>query len=109
MIGQCYGKNQVDLVETQALPFFLQFGSGSAVLSFAIWLAFSRLGLCVLVWFLIRHLSVDAGGFLFVPALYLGVVTGGVGEFMAFAKVLPFFLALYSLPSALFLRTTRRR
>ena len=109
LIGQCYGKNQVDLVETQALPFFLQFGSGSAVLLYGIWLAVSRLGICVLLWFLISELSVDVAGFLFVPVLYLGVVTGGVGEFMAFAKVLPFFLALYALPSALFLRTTRRR
>ena len=109
LIGQCYGKSQVDLVETQALPFFLQFGSGSAVLLYAIWLAVSRLGICVLLWFLIRALSVDVAGFLFVPVLYLGVVTGGVGEFMAFAKVLPFLLALYALPSALFLRTTRLR
>ena len=109
LIGQCYGKTQVDLVETQALPFFLQFGSGSAVLLYAIWLAVSRLGICVLLWFLIRELSVDVAGFLFVPVFYLCVVTGGVGEFMAFAKVLPIFLALYALPSALFLRTARRR
>lgn len=104
LIGQCYGKNQVDLVETQALPFFLQFDSGSAVLSYSVWLAVSRLGICVLLWCLIRMLSVDVAGFLFVPVLYLGVVTGGVGEFMAFAKVLPFFLVLYALPSALFQR-----
>ena len=107
LIGQCYGKKQVDLVETQSLPFFLQFGSGSAVLSYAIWLAVSRLGICVLLWFLTRVFSVDVAGFLLVPVLYLSVVTGGVGEFMVFAKVLPFFLVLYALPSALLKRATR--
>ena len=109
LIGQCYGKNQVDLVETQALPFFLQFRSSLAVWSYAIWLAVSRLGICVLLWFLIRVLSLDVAGFLLVPVFYLGVVTGGVGEFMAFAKVLPFMLALYALPSAFLLRNTRLR
>lgn len=109
LIGQCYGKNQVDLVETQALPFFLQFDSALAVLSYAMWLAVSRLGICVLLWFLLRFLSIEVAGFLLVPVVYLGVVTGGVGEFMAFVKVLPVFLVLYAFPSALFLRARRLR
>ena len=101
LIGQCYGKDQVDLVETQALPFLLQFNGKAAIFWFSLWLCVSRLAISLLLWVSLRLLSVEAAGFLLIPLVYLGVVTGGLGEFMAFVKVFPVFLVLYALPSVL--------
>ena len=101
LIGQCYGKDQVDLVETQALPFLLQFNGKAAIFWFSLWLCVSRLAISLLLWVSLRLLSVEAAGFLLIPLVYLGVVTGGLGEFMAFAKVFPVFLVLYAMPSVL--------
>ena len=101
LIGQCYGKEQVDLVETQALPFLLQFNGKAAIFLFSLWLCVSRFAISLLLWLSLRLLSVEVAGFLLIPLIYLGVVTGGLGEFMAFAKVFPVFLVLYALPSVL--------
>jgi len=102
LIGQCYGRDQVDLVETQALPFLLQFNVPVATFFFAVWLSLSRLAIVVSLWVALRVFSIDASGFLLIPLLYLSVITGGLGEFMTFVKVLPVFLALYALPSSVF-------
>jgi len=102
LIGQCYGRDQVDLVETQALPFLIQFNAPVATFFFAVWLSLSRLAIVVLAWLSLRVFSIDASGFLLIPLLYLCVITGGVGEFMTFAKVFPAFFALYALPSLVF-------